>query len=103
MELYSAITEVRQHGFYSNSPVTGKLMRSLSQNENMSRADRITPKEREFLIHCVSEDTYKEIAAKMHVAPRTVDNYREALFGKLSIRSRVGLVLFAIRNELVKA
>jgi DNA-binding NarL/FixJ family response regulator len=38
----------------------------------------------------------------MNIAPRTVDNYRQSLFDKLELKSRVGLVLFALRNGIVK-
>ena len=46
--------------------------------------------------------TYKEIAQLMHVSERTVDGYRESLFLKLKVQSRVGMALEAIRKELVK-
>ena len=38
----------------------------------------------------------------MCLAPRTIDGYREALFEKLNVKSRVGLVMYAIRNGIVK-
>jgi DNA-binding CsgD family transcriptional regulator len=38
----------------------------------------------------------------MFISPRTVDNYREALFLKLNLKSRTGLVLYAIQNEIFK-
>ena len=38
----------------------------------------------------------------MNLSPRTVDDYRQALFTKLKVHSRVGLVLYAIRNALVE-
>ena len=34
----------------------------------------------------------------MFVSPRTVDEYRNSLFEKLKVKSRVGLVMYAIRN-----
>jgi DNA-binding NarL/FixJ family response regulator len=33
---------------------------------------------------------------------RTVDGYRDQLFEKLQIKSRVGLVLYAIKNNLIE-
>jgi len=38
----------------------------------------------------------------MKVHRRTVDGYREALFEKFNIRSKTGLVLFAIKNGLIE-
>jgi DNA-binding CsgD family transcriptional regulator len=46
--------------------------------------------------------TYKEIADKMYLSPRTIDGYRDALFEKLDIKTRVGLVLYAIRHNIVQ-
>jgi DNA-binding NarL/FixJ family response regulator len=45
--------------------------------------------------------TYKEIAGKMYLSVRTIDGYRDTLFEKLDVKSRVGLVLFAIKNKIV--
>ncbi|MGY0037099.1 LuxR C-terminal-related transcriptional regulator [Pedobacter sp. NJ-S-72] len=42
------------------------------------------------------------MADKMNLSPHTIDNYRESLFQKFEIKSRTGLVLFALRNELIK-
>ena len=46
--------------------------------------------------------TYKEIAALMFLSERTIDGYRESLFQKLNVQSRVGMALEAIRRDLVK-
>jgi DNA-binding CsgD family transcriptional regulator len=50
-----------------------------------------------------SELTYKEIADRMYLSARTIDGYRDALFEKLGVRTRVGLVLFAIRKGIAVA
>ena len=77
--------------------VSGKLIRSVASKED---TPDLSKKELEFLKLCCSELTYKEIADQMYVSPRTVDNYRESLFQKLDIKSRTGLVLYAIQNEI---
>ena len=61
-----------------------------------------TEKEKEFLKWVCSELTYKDIAAKMFVSPRTVDDYRNSLFEKLNVKTRVGLVIFAIKHGMVE-
>jgi DNA-binding NarL/FixJ family response regulator len=48
-----------------------------------------------------SDLTYKQIAAEMFVSERTVDGYRDALFVKLKVQSRVGMALEALRRNLV--
>ena len=44
--------------------------------------------------------TYKEVADKMFLSPKTIDGYRNNLFIKLNVRNRVGLVMYAIRNKI---
>ena len=96
-ELLEAIKAIYEKGSYINEMVSGKLLRSVSDQEDLPD---LTKKELEFLKLCCSELTYKEIADQMFVSPRTVDNYREALFLKLNLKSRSGLVLYAIQNGI---
>jgi len=98
-ELLEAIKTIHTKGIYINEMVSGKLIRSVADTDN--EID-ISKKELEFLKYCCSELTYKEIADKMFVSPRTIDNYREALFLKLNLKSRSGLVLYAIQNQVFK-
>ncbi|CAN5292248.1 response regulator transcription factor [soil metagenome] len=96
-DLLYAIETIHTKGVYINEMVSGKLMRSVTAGEG---TDALSAKELDFLKLCCSELTYKEIADKMFVSPRTVDNYRESLFQKLELKSRTGLVLYAIQNEI---
>lgn len=97
-ELLEAIKSIHTKGVYINEMVSGKLIRSVTDDGKVE----LTAKELDFLKYCCSEFTYKEIADKMNVSPRTVDNYREALFLKLNLKSRTGLVLYAIQNQIFK-
>lgn len=102
-DLIHAIKTIANHGYFMNNLVSGKLIRSLQDNTpEKNNIDQISVNEKKFLQHCCSELTYKEIADQMNLSPHTIDNYRESLFQKFEIKSRTGLVLFAIRNELIK-
>ncbi len=96
-EVLEAIKTIYTKGFYINELVSGKLIRSVTGGDN---EPGLSGNELEFLTLCCSELTYKEIADKMNLSPRTVDNYREALFQKLNLKSRTGLVLYAIQNGI---
>jgi two-component system, NarL family, invasion response regulator UvrY len=105
-ELRSAITAVLQKGFYYSEMVTGRLVHSISgadvESQNSQHVMQLTDREIEFLKLACTEMTYKEIAAQMHLSPRTIDGYRDALFLKLDIKTRTGLVIYAIKNGIVK-
>lgn len=104
-ELRMAMDAVLTKGFYYSEMVTGRLIHTLNtMDEDNSTAKNmagLTEREIEFLKLAATEMTYKEIAEQMHLSPRTIDGYRDALFEKLDLKSRVGLVLFAIKNGIV--
>ena len=72
------------------------------EDNHMKAMLKLTEREIEFLKLAATEMTYKEIAAEMHLSPRTIDGYRDDLFLKLNVRSRVGLVLYAIKQGIVQ-
>ena len=97
-ELEKALQEIHIKGFY-NGDVSNINFRRLLLAEK--EAIQITEKEKQFLQHACSDLTYKQIAALMYLSERTIDGYREILFGKLKVQSRVGLAMEAIRKGMV--
>jgi DNA-binding NarL/FixJ family response regulator len=97
-ELEKALHEINTKGYY-NADASNINFRRLVPTEKESVP--INEKEKIFLQHACSDMTYKQIATLMSLSERTIDGYREALFGKLNVQSRVGLALEAIRKGLV--
>lgn len=98
-ELERALQEVIEKGYY-NADVSNLHFRRLFLS-GKDAAPAVTEKEKAFISHACSDLTYKEIAARMNLSERTIDGYREVLFQKFNVQSRVGLVLEAIRRKLV--
>lgn len=65
-------------------------------------SNHLTNREWVFLKHACTEATYKEIAVAMDVSPKTIENYRVAVFRKLELKTRVGVVIYCMRNNLFK-
>lgn len=104
-ELKAAIDAVISKGYYYSDLVSGKLIHAINKIED-SGSDtntlaNLNDRETDFLKYACTELTYKEIADKMFVSPRTIDGYRDALFEKLHVKTRVGLVMYAIKNGIV--
>ena len=99
-ELRIAITRVHKDGFYHSEIVTGRMLNILHDPEGKMNIE-INDKELQFLGYCCTELTYKEIADKMFLSPRTIDGYRENLFKKLNITTRTGLAMYAIKAGVV--
>jgi DNA-binding NarL/FixJ family response regulator len=100
-ELHKAIIQLVEKGFYTNDLVSGNMIRSIQKDTIATGGVKLTEKEILFLQLCASELTYKEMADQLNIAVRSVDNYSRSLFEKTGAKSRVGLVLWALKNNLL--
>ena len=100
-ELRYALREVHEKGYFYNELVTPRMKVKEVDKEEPVQKNMINEGELSFLRWACTEKTYKEIADEMGVSARTVDGYRDALFQKLNVTTRVGLAIYAIRHELV--
>lgn len=98
-DLERALIEVQEKGVYYTDYVKTKLLDTLL-SPNATAESLFTNRERDFITLSCSEDTYKEIAEKMNLSPKTIDGYRQVIFKKIGVKNRIGLVLYAIRNNL---
>ena len=103
-ELKFAINSVMQSGYYYSTQTAGRLANLFRNNakDNLRiKHAMLEDNEIGFLKLACSDLTYKEIAQKMRLTPRSVDALRDQLFMKLDVKSRVGLAMVAIRNGVV--
>lgn len=99
-ELEKALMEVHKTGYY-NADVSNIRYRRLIMKQQEEEKLHLSDRELVFLKLACSDLTYKFIAEQMHLAERTIDGYRESIFQKLNVQSRVGMVLEALRRNLV--
>lgn len=99
-DLLTALQQVVDHGVYYPNWVAAKLFSRKINTNQTENILKFTDRETEFLKYCVSEMTYKEIADLMNCSPRTAEGYRDALFLKLNIKTRVGLAIYALKMNL---
>lgn len=97
-ELRTALEEIYEHGYFYNDLVTPKMTaRHLSPDIILLNIQELS-----FLRWACTELTHKQIADEMGVSPRTIDGYRDSLFRKLHVNSRVGIAVYAIKNGFVQ-
>ncbi|MBW8358999.1 MAG: response regulator transcription factor [Weeksellaceae bacterium] len=100
--LFEAIETVYSKGSFYTDFLTQRLMKVKNDENNAKHIfEDLKDKEKEFLKLACTEITYKEIADKMSMSPKTIDGYRDSVFLKLDVKSRVGLVLFAIKHNMI--
>ncbi|MCG2461824.1 response regulator transcription factor [Flavobacteriaceae bacterium F89] len=95
--LEEALLQVIENGYYHTNTVT-KLL--IDQLNNESRETQLKEREMEFIKLACTEKTYKEIADTMYLSTKTIEGYRDAIYEKLKINNRIGLVLYAIRSHI---
>lgn len=104
-EFKNALDALANKGFYYSEMVTNKLIHAVNNldesEQNIKSLILLNEREIEFLKLICTEKTYKEIADAMYLSPRTIDGYRDDLFDKLHVKTRVGLVIYAIKNGIV--
>jgi len=97
-ELETALHDIHEYGYYYNEQFTQAMAtKKWGFNKVILNAQELS-----FLRWACTEMTHKEIADEMKVSPRTIDGYRDSLFRKLDVNSRVGIAMYAIRNGLVQ-
>ncbi|RQO65380.1 DNA-binding response regulator [Pedobacter sp. KBW06] len=98
-DLEKALNEIQLKGYYNADVSNINFRRLLNYEQDLIK---LNEKEKTFLQLACSDLTYKQIAALMFLSERTIDGYRESLFQKLNVQSRVGMALEAIRKGFVK-
>jgi DNA-binding NarL/FixJ family response regulator len=96
-ELESALLKLVENGFYYPEWASKIIFSSINKTSNEALS-KLTEREKEFLKYTITEKSYKEIAELMFCSPRTVESYRDNLFEKLNLKTRVGLAVYAIKN-----
>ena len=99
-ELEKALLTLIKNNFFFPDWAMSKVFTNLEDNEveEILNTIKFSEREKEFLTFCATEMSYKEIGDKMFVSPRTVESYRDSVCGKIDIKTRVGLAVFAIKN-----
>jgi len=103
-ELRHALKSVAMDGYYYSNDTTGKLanlFQKTTDNHAYIEKAMLSDKEIEFLRLASTDLTYKEIAGQLKLTPRAIDGYRDSLFEKLDVKSRVGLAIYAVKNGIV--
>ncbi|NCP21766.1 MAG: DNA-binding response regulator [Flavobacteriales bacterium CG03_land_8_20_14_0_80_35_15] len=95
--LLEALNKVMTDGVYYTDRVTKALI-------NATTHKSIELKEREliFLKYACSDMSYQQIADKMCLSYKTIDGYRESIFDKFNVSSRIGMVLYALKEKMVE-
>lgn len=108
-DMTSALEAISNKGYFYAGFVTDIISNQLNgqglRPENLNGRDnkpKFSETELTLIRLACTEMTYVEIADQMNISPKTVDGYRDTLFRKLGVKSRVSLAMYAVQHGLVK-
>ncbi|HEU4485590.1 MAG TPA: response regulator transcription factor [Povalibacter sp.] len=107
-EIINCMLSVAGGNAYVSPSLTGFLLRRRGRAEALAShkpgLDDLTTAERRILKRIAQKKTSREIAAELHISPRTVETHRTNICTKLSLKGSNSLLQFAIENrEALKA
>jgi DNA-binding NarL/FixJ family response regulator len=103
-DLVAAVQALLAHKTFLSPSVSKVVVEGyLRGPEIETRADRLTPREREIVQLVAEGKSNKEVAAALDISTKTVEVHRSNLMHKLNLTSVSELVRYAIRNHIVEA
>jgi DNA-binding NarL/FixJ family response regulator len=104
-EVIEALNNIMIEGYYFDDKVTPKLIAMLKRHGIIFppfELDTLSNRELEILPLICQGMKNKEIAEQLFISERTVENHRKHLFFKTNAKNAYGLIVYAIRNGLIK-
>ncbi|MDH5599481.1 MAG: response regulator transcription factor [Cyclobacteriaceae bacterium] len=101
-EIKEAVKMVMQEGFYYNSRMIclmREMISSMNKNSNYQESE-LSQIEIYILQHICLEFSSVQIAEKMKISVRKVNYIKKSLLNKTNSKNQIGLVKFALRNNL---
>ncbi|WP_299463770.1 response regulator transcription factor [uncultured Microscilla sp.] len=99
-ELIEAIKRVNQGGNFYSQDISQIIINSFVNGDKPS-IPQLSAREKEVLHFLVEGLSNKEIADKLFISSKTVDNHRANILKKLNLKNNVQLVRFALEHKLV--
>lgn len=106
-EVVKAINAVMKGDSYISKEIADKVVYDVVSGnmpetieENTDEANALSRREEEILSMLANDNSYSEVAQKLHISRRTVDTHRYNISKKLGIKSLAGLIRYAINHNL---
>lgn len=102
--LIRAVREAAVGRRFLSPPVTEIAINAYVEQSRgglLSPHDTLTPRQREVLQMAAEGKTTSEIAERLNISPRTVENHRASIMKKLGLQNQTDLIRHAMRHGLI--
>lgn len=106
-KLLHGISAVLKGDYFMDNSVSQKVVKKLVGLEEKdakisdTALDTLTPREQEIMVFVVEGHTTNEIAERLFISPKTVENHRSNIMNKLNLHSTVELARYAAKIGLI--
>ena len=100
-EVYNAILSLYKNGSYINAQTLEAIQKKLNGKVKKTH-EELTTREIEVLELVCQQMTTDEIAEKLFISTKTVNGHRNNLLQKTGSRNVTGLVMYAVKNNLIE-
>jgi DNA-binding NarL/FixJ family response regulator len=105
-QLIEAIQVVHANGRYFCESTSMKLIKKIAGSKvhlsGEAAASQFTENEKKIIRLICLQKSNKEIAEELHLGVKTIESYRNKIFGKMGVKNMAGLVIYAIRAGIFK-
>jgi len=105
--LIQGLKAVSRGEYFLDSSLSHKVVKKLMEFPEKevkitdARYEALTPREQQVMRLLAEGISTKEIAEKLFISPKTVENHRASIMGKLNLHSTMELVRYAVRLGLI--
>lgn len=106
-ELLDQIATIAEGGFSSNSNLPRTLSQEvigvqlLEHRKIRAAYEKLTPREQQVMRGLVTESSLHQLAAKLSISSKTVENHRSNIMRKLGLNREIELLRFAAKIGLI--
>lgn len=98
-EIKKAIVDIYHYGISNTEHFSQEFIRKMRKKEKYAIV--LSEKEIQLLKLSIEDKTFEEIAALMNLTSRSIEGNRKRLYEKIGVKSRTGLVKYAVKNGYV--
>lgn len=104
-EIIDAINTVHQNKIYycakTSFLLASMIVRSRAGNATQQPAVVLNDREKDIIKMICQQQTTQEIADKIYLSKRTVEGYRVKILEKIQAKNIAGVVIFALKNNII--
>jgi two-component system, NarL family, response regulator NreC len=105
-EILDAIVSVYEDNIYycrhTSARLASMIVKSRFNPHKTKQPLEFSDREREIITLICQQFTAQSIGEKLFLSKRTVEGYRIKIMEKMNVKNTAGIVIFALRNNLVK-